>query len=172
MDISRDAILRATDWPCTALWCVGDLRRLPFADGTFTAVLDILPPAGYQEFRRVLYPGGVLIKVYPGADYLKELRAARGMAPYAEGQVDAYLRQHGQVLSTRHVRTSVSTDDALWRDFVWMTPLNQDLSTQEKQRLAACNPGAISLDLHLASVLLNGLRSTADRPGEAPGEQF
>ena len=26
VDISRDAILQATDQPCTALWCVGDLR--------------------------------------------------------------------------------------------------------------------------------------------------
>ncbi len=155
VDISRDAILRATDWPCTALWCVGDLRRLPFADGAFTAVLDILTPAGYHEFRRVLCPGGVLIKVYPGSSYLKELRAARGMPPYAEGQVDAYLREHGHVLAERHVHSSILTDDALWRDFVWMTPLNQDLSAQEKQRLAAYNPGAVTLDLHLASVSLS-----------------
>lgn len=35
IDISRDAILQATNQPCQAVWCVGDLRRLPFADGTF-----------------------------------------------------------------------------------------------------------------------------------------
>jgi len=59
---------------------VGDLRRLPFADGTFSAVLDVMTPANYDEFRRVLSPDGMLVKVYPGQDYLREIRAARGMS--------------------------------------------------------------------------------------------
>ena len=156
VDISRDAILQATDQPCTALWCVGDLRRLPFRDGAFTAVLDILTPASYEEFRRVLCPEGRLIKVYPGSGYLRELRAARGMPPYAEGQVEDYLREKARVLSEIRVTRTLPVTPALWRDFVWMTPLNQDLTADEKERLALCPADAVTVDLHAAAVALDG----------------
>lgn len=154
VDISRDAILQATDQPCTALWCVGDLRKLPFREGAFTAILDVLTPANYDEFRRVLAPEGLLLKVYPGSGYLKEIRAARGMEPYAEGQVEAYLREKAQVVDERRVTVSHGVTPELWRDFVWMTPLNQDLTDEEKEKLAQRPTETVTVDLHIAAVKL------------------
>lgn len=154
VDISRDAILQATDQACTALWCVGDLRRLPFRDGAFTAVLDVLTPASYEEFRRVLTPDGLLLKVYPGAGYLQELRAARDMPPYAEGQVEAYLREKTQVTQEKRVTVAQPVTPELWRDFVWMTPLNQDLSDREKEAIAQHPAPTVTVDLHVAAVRL------------------
>ncbi len=151
VDISRDAIFQATNHPCTALWVVGDLRRLPFADGSFTAVLDVLTPANYNEFRRILAPEGLLIKVYPGSGYLQELRAARNMPPYEEGQVDAYLREKATIVGERRVTVNHAVADELWRDFVWMTPLMQDLSAEEKNAIAAKNAGSVTVDLHVAA---------------------
>ena len=151
IDISRDAIFQATNHPCTALWVVGDLRRLPFADGSFTAVLDVLTPANYDEFRRVLSPDGLLIKVYPGSGYLQELRAARGVQPYEEGQVDAYLREKAAIVGERRVTVTHAVSDELWRDFVWMTPLMQDLSAAEKNAIAAQNAGSVTVNLHVAA---------------------
>lgn len=151
LDISRDAIFAATDQPCTALWCVGDLRRLPFRDNAFTAVLDVLTPANYGEFRRVLAKDGLLIKVYPGSEYLKEIRAARGMPRYEEGQVDAYLREKAAVMGQTRVTISHQVTPELWRDFVWMTPLNQDLSVEEKEKLAAHPADTVTVDLHVTA---------------------
>ena len=151
VDISRDAISQATNLPCTALWVVGDLRRLPFLEGSFTAVLDVLTPANYDEFRRMLVPDGLLIKVYPGSNYLQELRAARGMAPYEEGQVDAYLREKATIVGEKRVTVTHAVSDDLWRDFVWMTPLMQDLSIEEKNAIAAKNAGTVTVDLHVAA---------------------
>ena len=156
VDISRDAILQATNQPCTALWVVGDLRHLPFADGSFTAVLDVLTPANYDEFRRILTPDGLLIKVYPGSGYLKELRAARGMAPYEEGQVDAYLREKAAIVTETRVTVTHAVSDELWHDFVWMTPLMQDLSAEEKKAIAANNAGSVTVDLHVAACRMGG----------------
>ncbi|MBR4081708.1 MAG: methyltransferase domain-containing protein [Clostridia bacterium] len=150
VDISRDAIFHATAQEAPAVWCVADLRRLPFADGTFTAVLDVLTPANYGEFTRVLAADGVLVKVYPGEDYLQELRAARGMPRYEAGQVEQYLREKTQVLAHERVHRTISVDAALWRDFVWMTPLNQDLTDAEKQRIADCPAPTVTIDLHVA----------------------
>ncbi|MBQ8313473.1 MAG: methyltransferase domain-containing protein [Clostridia bacterium] len=154
VDISRDAILQATDQPCTALWCVGDLRKLPFRSGAFTAILDVLTPASYEEFRRVLAPGGLLLKVYPGSEYLREIRAARGMEPYAEGQVEAYLREKANIVEECRVMVSHAVTPELWRDFVWMTPLNQDLTDEEKEALAQRPAETVTVDLHIAAVKL------------------
>ena len=155
VDISRDAILQATNLPCTALWVVGDLRRLPFAEDSFTSVLDVLTPANYDEFRRVLAPDGLLIKVYPGSGYLRELRAARSLLPYEEGQVDAYLREKAAIVGERHVTVTHAVSNDLWRDFVWMTPLMQDLSAKEKNLIAAKNAGSVTVDLHVAACRMN-----------------
>lgn len=154
VDISRDAILQATDQPCTALWCVGDLRHLPFQRGSFTAVLDVLTPANYEEFRRVLTPDGLLLKVFPASGYLREIRAARGMDAYAEGQVEAYLREKAKVVEARRITTVRTVSPELWRDFVWMTPLNQDLSSKEKEQLALHPAEAVTIDLHITAVAL------------------
>lgn len=150
IDISSDAILQATNHTAPAVWCVGDLRRLPFADGTFDVLLDILTPANYDEFRRVLRPNGMLVKVYPGQDYLRELRAARGMSPYEEGQVDAYLREKTTLQQEVHVHEVLPVTPSLWDAFVRMTPLNHDLSPAEKDALALKVADTVTLDLHVA----------------------
>ncbi len=154
VDISRDAIAQAADHPCTALWCVADLRRLPFADQSFTAVLDVLTPASYSEFQRVLTQDGLLIKVFPGGEYLREIRAKRGMAPYEEGQVDAYLQEHGEVADRRRVTVTLPVTSQLWRDFVFMTPLNQDLPPAEKEALAENPADTVTVDLHVVACRL------------------
>ncbi len=117
-------------------------------------MLDVLTPASYDEFRRVLAPGGLLIKVYPGSSYLRELRTARGMSAYEEGQVDAYLREKAQVVGERRVTVTHPVSPELWRDFVWMTPLMQDLSPTEKDVIAAKPGQAVTIDLHVAACRL------------------
>lgn len=154
IDISKDAIFQATDHPCEALWCVGDLRRLPFDAHTFTTVLDVLTPANYSEFRRVLTPNGMMIKVYPGEHYLQEIRLKRGMPLYTEGKVEAYLHEKAEVIASRHVTVTHALTPQLWRDFVWMTPLDQDLSPEEKEALALDVAETITIDLHVDAVRL------------------
>ncbi len=154
IDISKDAIFQATDHPCEALWCVGDLRRLPFGAHTFTTVLDVLTPANYSEFRRVLTPNGMMIKVYPGEHYLQEIRLKRGMPLYTEGKVEAYLHEKAEVIASRHVTVTHALTPQLWRDFVWMTPLDQDLSPEEKEALALDVAETITIDLHVDAVRL------------------
>ncbi len=55
---------------------IGDLANLPLLDNSIDILLNLLSPANYQEFARVLKPGGLLIKVIPGSEYLKEVRQA------------------------------------------------------------------------------------------------
>ena len=75
-DISKDSIqIAAKSEPNWAVnWFVGDLARLPIKDASMDILLDIFSPAHYGEFRRVLSKDGILIKVIPTQNHLKEIR--------------------------------------------------------------------------------------------------
>ena len=75
-DISKDSVqIAAKSEPNWAVnWFVGDLSRLPLQDASMDILLDIFSPANYGEFRRVLFKDGILIKVIPTKNHLKEIR--------------------------------------------------------------------------------------------------
>ena len=75
-DISKDSVqIAANSEPNWAVnWFVGDLARLPIKDASMDILLDIFSPANYGEFRRVLFKDGILIKVIPTKNHLKEIR--------------------------------------------------------------------------------------------------
>ena len=75
-DISKDSVqIAAKSEPNWAVnWFVGDLARLPIKDASMDILLDIFSPANYGEFRRVLSKDGILIKVIPTKNHLREIR--------------------------------------------------------------------------------------------------
>ena len=75
-DISKDSVqIAAKSEPNWAVnWFVGDLARLPIKDASMDILLDIFSPANYGEFQRVLSKDGILIKVIPTKNHLKEIR--------------------------------------------------------------------------------------------------
>ena len=75
-DISKDSVqIAAKSEPNWAVnWFVGELARLPIKDASMDILLDIFSPANYGEFRRVLSKDGILIKVIPTENHLKEIR--------------------------------------------------------------------------------------------------
>ena len=76
VDLSKEGIESAAGNFCEndLIWLVANLNNLPFGDSKFGVILNIMSPANYQEFKRALKPGGILLKVMPDAGYLKELR--------------------------------------------------------------------------------------------------
>lgn len=74
------------------------------------------------------------------------------MARYEEGQVERYLRERMTVVGSERVTAVCPVTPALWRDFVWMTPLNQDLSAGEKDALASSPRETVTIDLQVNAV--------------------
>ena len=128
LDISRDAITAAARMPGDVNWLVADLKHLPVADHCADVLLDVLTPADYAEFSRVLKPDGMLIKVIPGTDYLCEVRKA--VAPwlksgdsYDNTRVMEHLKQNAQVLAETEIRRTSPLTPEQSRAFLRMTPM-------------------------------------------------
>lgn len=89
IDIAKEGILAAAKFYEGLIWCVGDLANSPYNAQSFDTILNILSPANYEEFKRLLKPGGKVIKVVPQAGYLKELRAQA----FADSEKESYSNE-------------------------------------------------------------------------------
>ncbi|MDR0928494.1 MAG: methyltransferase domain-containing protein [Oscillospiraceae bacterium] len=125
MDIARPAVQMAAAAFPHLTWCVADLCAPPLQDGAVGAVLNVLTPANYTAFARVLAPGGALLKVIPGADHLREIRALAGKAEKAQ-EAEQVLRgfdRHFVRTDTLPLRYEVACNAALAAQVYAMTPL-------------------------------------------------
>lgn len=152
IDLSKEAILSAAGRDGPALYCVGDLNRLPFQDGVFDVVLNILSPASYASFTRVLKKDGCLVKIMPGREYLQEIRRRmpEGKAGYDDTRVPQYLQQHMQLIRMERLRYTLPLSPASYACFLAMTPLTESLPDKERDLLLQDPPDEITIDLQLA----------------------
>lgn len=151
VDLSRDAITAAARVPGREAWLVADLKHLPLAPQSADIVLDVLTPADYEAFGRVLKPDGLLIKAVPGADYLREIRQAvspwlRGGAAYDNARVLEHLRAHAHVVSENEVRVTRPLTPELSRAFARMTPMTFSVP---QEALDALTFPSITIHMHV-----------------------
>ena len=123
-DIAKEGIHIASASGEDIIWTVADLTRLPFRDKTMDFILNILSPANYPEFERLLDKDGVVIKVIPGKEYLIELRQALSpQKEYSSDQVADYFSDRLLATDTREIRYVFPADESLLPDILAMTPL-------------------------------------------------
>jgi 23S rRNA (guanine745-N1)-methyltransferase len=161
-DISKDSINIAASNNADIIWCVADLAKLPFLDKTFDIVLNILSPANYSEFQRILTDEGVIMKVVPGSQYLKELREivyqGRKTVDYSNSQVIRYFEQKMHVAGTMEINYEFAVNEELWPSLIKMTPLIWGSSTEELNVLLNSKVPQITVDL----MLLIGMKKLRD----------
>ena len=128
-DISKDSVQIASksepNWAVN--WFVGDLARLPIKDASMDILLDIFSPANYGEFRRVLSKDGILIKVIPTKNHLKEIRQKvqdqLTNKDYSNQDIKNHFQEHFTILSSQTAPlTKTITADQL-KALLSMTPL-------------------------------------------------
>ena len=128
-DISKDSVqIAAKSEPNWAVnWFVGDLARLPIKDASMDILLDIFSPANYGEFHRVLSKDGILIKVIPTKNHLKEIRQKvqdqLTNKDYSNQDIKNHFQEHFTILSSQTAPlTKTITADQL-QALLSMTPL-------------------------------------------------
>ena len=158
LDISRDAITAAARMPGRANWMVADLKHLPVRDQGAQVVLDVLTPADYAEFARVLAPQGVLIKVIPGTEYLCEVRRAvspwlKNGEAYDNTRVLEHLRAHAEIIEETEVRVTSPLLTEASRAFLRMTPMTFSVPEEALESLTLSE---ITIHMHVCKCRMNG----------------
>lgn len=148
IDIAKEGILAAAKFNSGSIWTVGDLANSPFQASSFETILNFLSPANYEEFKRLLAPGGQLIKVIPGENYLKELR----MQAFAGSEKEAYnneqtigrFREQFSNVQVEHIQYTKALTPELARKLVLMTPMGWHVEEKGQIELPE-----ITIDLYI-----------------------
>ena len=133
-DISKDSVqIAAKSEPNWAVnWFVGDLARLPIKDASMDILLDIFSPANYGEFRRVLSKDGILIKVIPTENHLKEIRQMvqdqLTKKDYSNQDIKEHFQEHFNIQSSQ------------------IASLTKPISAEQRQALLAMTPLLFHVD--------------------------
>ena len=133
-DISKDSVqIAAKSEPNWAVnWFVGDLARLPIKDASMDILLDIFSPANYGEFRRVLSKDGILIKVIPTENHLKEIRQMvqdqLTKKDYSNQDIKEHFQEHFRIQSSQ------------------IASLTKPISAEQRQALLAMTPLLFHVD--------------------------
>ena len=128
-DISKDSVqIAAKSEPNWAVnWFVGDLARLPIKDASMDILLDIFSPANYGEFRRVLSPNGILIKVVPTENHLKEIRQMvqdhLTKKDYSNQDIKEHFQEHFSIQSSQIASLTKPITPEQRQALLAMTPL-------------------------------------------------
>lgn len=128
-DISKDSVQIAAksepNW--TVNWFVGDLARLPIKDDSMDILLDIFSPANYGEFRRVLSKDGILIKVIPTENHLKEIRQKvqdqLTNKDYSNQDIKNHFQENFTILSSQTASLTKTITAEQLQTLLSMTPL-------------------------------------------------
>lgn len=128
-DISKDSVqIAAKSEPNWAVnWFVGDLAQLPIKDANMDILLDIFSPANYGEFRRVLSKDGILIKVIPTENHLKEIRQRvqdqLTNKEYSNQDIKEHFQEHFSILSSQTASLTKTITAEQLQALLSMTPL-------------------------------------------------
>lgn len=135
MDIVRDALILAAGEQSSCNWLVGDLMKIPTADKSINCLLNILTPANYEEFNRILAEDGIVIKVVPSTDYLQEIRKAifkdKEKAKYSNADVVEHFAENMNLLEHRKIYYKLPVDQECWESFLAMTPMTFNLDVAQ-----------------------------------------
>lgn len=156
-DISKEGIkLASRDYPDT-LWMVSNLADLPVVDNSADVIINLLAPANYSQFRRILAPGGILLKVIPGKEYLKELRELFAVSSHNCDNMPpptlSLFEKHFQGFESTHIQRKIHIDEETLPDLLEMTPLLWNISDK---KIKLHEVREVTIDLYLLSGCVEG----------------
>lgn len=139
LDIVKDALVLAAREKNKINWIVGDIAKIPLKDNVADVILNIFSPANYGEFKRLLKTGGVIIKVTPGKEYLKEIRQAvlkKHSPVYDDEEVKEYFSENVKVTDTVKLKYKAEVNPGEIGLFKKMSPILFTAETDEAKMRA------------------------------------
>ncbi|MDS9472085.1 putative RNA methyltransferase [Sporosarcina pasteurii] len=148
IDLAKEGVLAAAkDYP-GHIWLVADLANCPFQDDTFDVMLNILSPANYAEFTRVLKPAGMFVKVVPENDYLKQLRTIfyDDAERQNEGNPVERTGEYFNTVKTERITYDFPLNQMLLEKLIQMTPLSWGASEDKIKSALQSEIPAVTVD--------------------------
>ena len=124
LDISKSAVKMAAQQNGQISWLVADVCKIPLKDGSIDCLIDMLTPANYGEFQRILKPGGYIIKIIPNDGYLTELRQRLGKKAYEDKEVDKFFSRHFALICQKQIKYTFVCEPSVQEDIYVMTPMS------------------------------------------------
>lgn len=153
IDIAKEGISIATRGENKVIWCISDLSNLPFKDNVFDVILNILSPANYKEFTRVLSDDGIIVKIIPESNYLKEIRTSiQGNIKnndYNNKNIVAVFKKHLNVVYENRINYKTDVSLLNLMNLVKMTPLTSTLDEEEILNLMKSGILNVTIDLRV-----------------------
>ncbi|MFS0577372.1 putative RNA methyltransferase [Sporosarcina sp. 179-K 3D1 HS] len=151
VDLAKEGIMAAAKAYSGTIWTVADLANCPFHDARFDVILNILSPANYAEFTRLLRPGGWIVKVVPEKRYLQELREIFYEGKEAKEETDPVLRFSDQVTDVwaERITYPFPLDRELLASLIRMTPLTWGASEGKVAEALESGLSSITIDYNV-----------------------
>lgn len=137
VDISKIALDKAARRVKQVQFAVASVYHLPVASESVDFLCDLFSPCAWEEYRRVIRPGGAMLLVIPGEDHLWELKQAVYTAPY-KNEVKGFGLEGFRLCSQREVRQTIRLNNQEdIADLFCMTPYYYKTSRESQARLFA-----------------------------------
>jgi 23S rRNA (guanine745-N1)-methyltransferase len=153
IDIAKEGVLVAAKHNLENLWCVADLANTPFMDNKFDVILNILSPSNYGEFHRLLKDDGLLIKVVPGKNYLKEIRDAfygdTDKKSYSNDDIVNHFQDHLNLIDNLEINYTTSLNKESLQTVIKMTPLTWGITEEQIQPFINRMSASITVNLNI-----------------------
>ena len=151
IDLAKEGIAAASKAYPGFIWSVADLAVMPFQDDAVDVILNVLSPANYAEFNRLLKRGGIVVKVVPESGYLQELREAFYNGKQQKEETDPVERfsEHFDDVKTERVTYTFTLPDGLLAPLIHMTPLTWGASEERVREVQQEGMKEISIDLRV-----------------------
>lgn len=153
VDLAKEGIIVAARSFSNLIWCVADLANGPFNDKTFDVVLNILSPSNYGEFNRLLSDSGIVIKVVPRTDYLKELRDVffeeSDKQSYSNQNIVERFSDNFDSIDKQSLCYTFTLNSELLPHLIRMTPLSWGATAEKVQTVLAMGLTEITVDLDI-----------------------
>ncbi len=148
-DLSIAALAEAHKREASLHLVAASSYALPVDDASCDAVLCLFAPEAWEEFRRILKPGGILILGIPGKRHLFGMKELLYDTPYENApqnsQPDGFT-----LIENRRVYYSADLHDPTQiRSLFEMTPYAYRTSASGKARLFSADTLTTELDFHL-----------------------
>ncbi|MDO4814855.1 MAG: methyltransferase domain-containing protein [Gemella sp.] len=137
LDNAKSAIEYAMKHDKVNPYMLANLANIPFADKTVDVILNILSPANYDEFARVLKDEGIIIKLIPSSNYLKEIRNVLEIKDYSNQETIDQLEKFTNIEKRSLVSKTFELTKEDARNFLRMTPLSfsKEITNQHIEKL-------------------------------------